>query len=300
MPAAALRRLAFLAASALTAQVTRVPPSYSAATIVNAASQDPNTLAPYTVITINGANLAWSSYSIQPSDIRNSTVPIALPNAGVHVYIRNEAAGILSVSPTSITVLVPGDLLPGPALIQTVLDSLAGPQVLINLQPFGPGLFVEDDETISVSTLAGVPVTSANPLNLGDTMVVRAVGLGNAYPPLFSLEIPTTAARLDPKTQVLVYLDDVPIDPGYISSITFIPGQPGIYQLTILLPPDTPTNPELRISANGIMSVAGYFIPVLGIGPPPTEQPSRAKRPVREPSKRILHTGRKNLNQQSQ
>jgi len=295
MPAA-LFALAFLAASVLTAQVTRVPPSYSAATIVNAASGDPNTLAPYTVITINGANLAWSSYAMQPSDVRNSTVPIALPNAGVHVYIRNEAAGILRVSPTSITVLVPGDLLPGSAIVQTVLDALAGPQVLVNLQPFGPGLFVQNDGTIAVSTQAGVPVTPAAPLLPGETMVVNAVGLGNAFPPLWSLEIATAANRLDPKTQVLVYLDDVPIDPGYVTGIAFVPNQPGIYQLTVQLPPNTPTDPELRISANGIMSPAGFTIPVQGT----LEQPSRVKRPVREPARRILNIGPKPLKPASQ
>src|SRR5450432_3903755 len=123
MPAA-LFALAFLALSVATAQVTREAPAYSAATIVNAASNSPDALGPYTIIKINGTNLAWDARSLKPSDVRNSMVPTVLPNSGVRVYVNNQAAGILSVTPTQITALIPGDLVPGPASVWTSLDGL--------------------------------------------------------------------------------------------------------------------------------------------------------------------------------
>jgi uncharacterized protein (TIGR03437 family) len=261
MPAASLV-LALLAASVTTAQVTRVAPSYSAATIVNSASNDPNTLAPYTIIQINGANLAWEPYSMQPSDIRGTTVPTVLPNTGVHVFIGNEAAGILSVSPNQITALVPGDLIAGPTYLQTVLDGLAGPRILINLQAFGPGILTNSDGTLMIMDPGGGPITSDNPLQPGDTMVFQAVGLGPADPPLLGLEIPSNILTLDGGTSVLVYLNGSPVDPGYITAVSLVSGQAGIYQLTVQVPPNTPANPTLQISANGIVSAAGLTIPV--------------------------------------
>ena len=249
--------LAFLAASALTAQVTREAPSYSAATIVNAASNDPNTLAPYTIIQINGANLAWDSYAMQSSDARGSSVPTVLPNTGVHVFINFEGAGILATSPNQLTVLVPGDLTPGPAIVQTVLDGLTGPFVLVNLSQFGPGILTNPDGTLMVTLQDGTPVTADAPLQPGGTMVFQAIGLGPSNPPLLPLEIPSKALMLDGGTTVLVYLNGSPVDPGFVTSIGLAPGQAGTYQLTVQLPPNTPANPTLQISANGIVSAPG-------------------------------------------
>jgi uncharacterized protein (TIGR03437 family) len=254
--------LALLAVSATTAQVTRVPPSYSAATIVNSASNDPNTLAPYTIIQINGANLAWEPYAMQPSDIRGSTVPTSLLNTGVHVFISNEAAGIVSVSPNQITALIPGDLIAGPAYLQTVLDGLAGPRVLINLSQFGPGILTNPDGTPMIARPDTTPVTGDNPLQPGDTMVFQAVGLGPADPPLLGLEIPSNVLTLDGGTTVLVYLNGSPVDPGYVTAVSLVSGQAGMYQLTVQLPPNTPANPTLQISANGVVSAPGLTIPV--------------------------------------
>lgn len=262
MPAALAAALAFLAASATMAQVTRVPPSYSAATIVNAASNDPNTLAPYTIIQINGANLAWDSYAMQPSDLRGSSVPTVLPNTGVHVFINNEGAGILAVSPNQLTVLVPNDLIPGPAIVQTVLDGLTGPFVQVNLSQFGPGILTNPDGTIAVTLPDGTPVTADAPLQPGATMVFQAIGLGPSNPPLLPLEVPSSALKLDPGTTVLVYLNGSPIDPGLVTGIALAPGQAGTYQVTVQLPPNTPANPTLQISANGIVSAAGLIVPV--------------------------------------
>ena len=262
MPAAFVTALAFLAASALTAQVTRVAPSYSAATIVNAASGDPNTLAPYTIIQINGANLAWAPYTMQPSDINGFTIPTVLPNTGVHVSINNEAAGVLSVSPNQLTVLVPGDLIPGPATLRTILDGLTGPAVQVNLSPFGPGIMTNSDGTLAATLPDGTPVSAATPAAPGAAIVFQAVGLGQSNPPLLGLQVPGSSLALDGGTRVLVYLNGSPIDPGYVSSVSLVAGQAAMYQQTIQIPLNAPANPTLQISANGIVSAPGLVVPV--------------------------------------
>lgn len=259
MPAA-LFALAFLAMSVATAQVTREAPAYSPATIVNAASNDPDGLAPYTIIKINGTNLAWDSKSLRPSDVRNSMVPTVLPNTGVRVYVNNQAAGILSVSPTQIAALIPGDLLPGPAVVWTSLDGLAGAPVTVNLVLFGPGVFAQDATNLIVSRENGDLVTADTPLHPGDKFVLHAVGLGQSDPPLMGLEIPAVSMPLDAQTVVAVYLNDNPIAPSLITSVGLVAGQAGVYQLTVQLPTDASADPELRIEVSGLKSPAGFKI----------------------------------------
>ncbi|HEY3741499.1 MAG TPA: hypothetical protein VGL53_16720, partial [Bryobacteraceae bacterium] len=156
----------------------------------------------------------------------------------------------------------PGDLIPGPAIVQTVLDGLTGPFVQVNLSQFGPGIVTNSDNTLAITLPDGTPVTADVPLQPGATIVVEAIGLGPSNPPLNPLEIPSSALMLDPGTTVLVYLNGSPVDPGYVSSATLVPGQAGVYQLTVQLPPNTPANPTLQISANGIVSAPGLTIPV--------------------------------------
>ena len=259
MPAA-FAVLAFLAASVMTAQVTRDAPAYSAATVVNAASNDPNALAPYTILKIIGTNLAWDAKAMQPADARNSMVPTVLPNTGVRVYVNNQAAGMLSVSPTQITALIPGDIAPGAAVVWASLDGIAGPAVTVNLSQYGPGLFARADGILIAARENGDLVTADAPLKPGDKMVLHAVGLGPGDPPLLGLEIPSYAVGLDIQTTVAVYINDNPIDPALISNVGFVLGQAGVYQLTVQLPADAPPNPEIRIEANGSKSPTGFKI----------------------------------------
>jgi uncharacterized protein (TIGR03437 family) len=277
MPACVLATLALLGGSVTTAQVTRDAPSYSAASIVNAASNDPNAIAPYSIITINGANLAWDNRSMQPSDVINGNVPVVLPNAGVRVWIASQAAGILSVSPKQLTVLVPGDLISGVTSIQTMLDGLAGPEVLVNLNTAGPGIYAEPapqvdpqaDPTqppppqfVQASRPDGAPVTSDDPLLPGDLFVLHATGLGMSSPPLFPLQIPNDAYPLSPDYVVTIYLNGVSIDPSSLRSVTFVSGQAGLLQMLLQLPPDAPPNPEFRIDVNGAKSAPGFLLRV--------------------------------------
>ena len=269
MPFHLIATLAFLAGSVTTAQVTRDAPSYSAAGIVNAASNDPNALAPYTIITINGTNLAWDSHTMQPSDVINGNVPVALPNAGVRVLIGTVAAGLLSVSPTQLTVLIPGDLIAGPIPLQVMLDGVFGAEVLITLSAVGPGVYPEPGPPVTgipqflrASRPDGAPVTGDAPLLPGAQFVLYATGLGMCVPPLGPTQIPADASALSPEFLVTIFLNNVPIDPLLLKSVTFLPGQAGMFQILIQLPDDAPANPELRVDVNGLKSAPGFLLRV--------------------------------------
>src|SRR5437763_1147710 len=109
---AALLLATLVLAHGLCAEDSRkLAPSYSLASIVNAASNIPGNLAPNTLATIYGANLSYSTRGISSSDIRAGALPVVLD--GVRVYVGYAPAPLYYVSPTQINFLIPVDPKPG-------------------------------------------------------------------------------------------------------------------------------------------------------------------------------------------
>ncbi len=114
-------------------------PSYSAASIVHAATQSVEALAPNTIGTIYGANLSFTTHNVSTSDIAGSTLPTSLD--GVTVVVGNIPANLFFISPTQINFLVPYILTAGTVTIWVGRQGLAGPVVPIQLNSTAPGLF---------------------------------------------------------------------------------------------------------------------------------------------------------------
>src|SRR5690242_13821987 len=86
-------------------------PVYSAESIVNGANFAPGPLAPNSIATIFGADLAWWTETLTQENTRVGALPNSL--ADVRVYVANYPAPLIYVSPTQINFLIPGDLRPG-------------------------------------------------------------------------------------------------------------------------------------------------------------------------------------------
>src|SRR5271170_6950127 len=106
-------------------------PSYSAAGIVNAASNQPGPLAPNTLASLYGVRLSYVTQSISPNDINGDQLPTVLPGTGVEVTVGNFPASIYYVSPDQINFLVPANLLAVPYTVLVALDGHTGPAVKI-------------------------------------------------------------------------------------------------------------------------------------------------------------------------
>ena len=87
-------------------------PAYTAASIVHAATQTAEALAPNTIATIYGTNLAFSTTASVASDISAGTLPQSLD--GVTVIVDSILANLFYVSPGQINFLVPYNLTPEP------------------------------------------------------------------------------------------------------------------------------------------------------------------------------------------
>ena len=77
----------------LLAVALQAAPSYSAASIVNAADNLAGPLAPNTIATIYGTGLAYGTKWLTPDDIRGGVLPTVLPGTGVRILV----GGVLAI-----------------------------------------------------------------------------------------------------------------------------------------------------------------------------------------------------------
>jgi uncharacterized protein (TIGR03437 family) len=262
MPPAILLVLAVAGSLWAGDNATRQAPSYSDTSILNAASNQVKSYAPNTFVSIYGKDLAYTTRSLQGSDISGNTLPTILPGTGVRVWVANVPAQMYYVSPSQINVLLPTNLVPGSTHLRIQLDSTYGPDITITIAAVAPAFFQLDTRTVIAAHANGQIVTADAPAAPGEYVVLYATGLGATIPQPGYGEIPMHAALLADLANFAVLLDGVRVDPQRIGYAGVAPGFGGLYQINIQVPDDTGTDPEIRVSASGVLSPAGLRLPV--------------------------------------
>ena len=240
----------------------RVAPVYTAASIVNAADNQSGVLAPNTLGTIYGANLAYSTAAIALNDLQGGVLPTVLGASETQVFIGGYPADLYYVSPGQINFLVPPNMLALPVLVYVTIDSLKGPEIPITLAPAAPGLF-QLDLTNAVATRAdGSVLTPASPAQPGSIAILWATGLGATDPRAIYGQIPEAAAPLVVGAKLSILLDGLAVDPHAIAYAGQAPGFAGLYQINFTLPASTCQNPEIRLQMGSAISITGVHLPV--------------------------------------
>jgi uncharacterized protein (TIGR03437 family) len=244
------------------AAVPRVAPVYTAASIVNGADNQSDNLAPNTIGTIYGANLAYGTAALTGSDIQGGVLPIVLGDSETQVFISNYAADLYYVSPAQINFLVPPMLLPGPVSFRVVIDGLEGKSIQLTLATAAPGLFQLDAQN-AVATLAdGSVLTPSSPAKPGDIVILWATGLGATTPPVIYGQVPTAAAPLVAGANLEILLNGVAVPSSAIDYAGVAPGFAGLYQINLTLPKSTKANPEIQLRLDGATSILKVYLPV--------------------------------------
>ena len=249
-------------AALVLAQTSGSGPYYTADSIANSAANVTGLYAPNTFVTIYGLNLAYTTRALAASDIAGGTLPTVLGTTGVRVLINNIPANIYYVSPTQVNLLIPTSLVPGPVMLQLVVDSLAGPAIPILLQSAAPSLFQWDAATVLAVHLDGSTITAASPAQPGEVVVLFASGLGPTNPAAIPNQIPQQAASVTPISSFTMLINGVAVSPQQILYAGVVPTFAGLFQINVQLPGNTPSNPQIQIGYAGIMSPAGRVLPV--------------------------------------
>lgn len=235
-------------------------PTYSAASIVNSASNSPGALAPNTIATIYGANLSWDTRVLGVNDISANYLPIAL--AGVHVIVSGYAAALYYVSPTQINFLIPSDLLPGDTTLFVVRDGMAGPVVHVQVTETAAALFKMNATTVIATHADASIITENSPAHPGEIIVLYATGLGPTVPAQISGQVASTPAKIQLEDQFRVLLNGTAVEPRKILYAGITPTLAGLYQVNVILPSDTSADPEIKLSFESQASPDGLILPV--------------------------------------
>ena len=228
-------------------------PSYTAAGIVNSATNLSGDFAPNTIVSIYGTNLSYGTAGI-PSGA--TVLPRTL--GGVTVYFGAEYANLYYVSPKQINLLVPNDLRPGPVSVTVVREGVSGPAVPITLTETAPGLFQLNPSTIIATHADGSVITPDAPASPGEVIVIYAVGLGRTVPDMIPGQIPTRADPIQHLPDLQVQLNGNAVDPSLVMYAGITPFFAGLYQINVQLPSDMPSNPEVRVAILTQISPAGF------------------------------------------
>jgi uncharacterized protein (TIGR03437 family) len=237
-------------------------PTYSAASIVNSASFQPDAISPNSLITITGKNLAFATRALLPGDMQGDTLPTTLGLTGVRVYFNGLSGHILYVSPTQINCLVPAILKAGTVKVVVLRNGLAGPEVQIKLRSEAPGVFQGDANTLLAQHLDGAAVTSGNPARPGESLILYATGLGATVPPQVYGNIAHEVSYVAHQPDFQVLLNQLAIDKQYVSYVGITPGYAGLYQVNLRLPDDVGPDPEILVQIGANTSPAGLHLPV--------------------------------------
>lgn len=247
----------FLIPGLLWAQSELGFPSYTAASVANAAANVPNLYAPNAILSIYGVNLATVTRPLIPADIVGGSLPNVL--GSVRVLVNGQFANLLFVSPTQINLVISSELEPGIITLQVAGSGKAGPQLRLELAESAPGLF-ESDGFVIATHGNGPVVTADDPARPGEILVLYATGLGPTNPLSPANRLARVPAPLTRRSEFEVRLNEVPVPRSSIEYVGVTPGFSGLYQINVRLPQDAPRDPEIRVGTAGRLSPAGRFL----------------------------------------
>jgi uncharacterized protein (TIGR03437 family) len=160
-------------------------PSFTAASVVNAASTAAGPIAPGMVVDITGSNLG------DPTFFRNCTSSVPVPTTcfGISVLVNGTAAPVLYNSASEVTFQAPFNIGGSTATVQ-VTSNLSGSLlhsavVTVPVAPTAPGLFSANGTGSGTGYYfdeAGFGVEYSQAVQAGDTVVLFATGFGATNP----------------------------------------------------------------------------------------------------------------------
>ena len=188
-------------------------------------------LAPGTIISVFGADLALSTASA-PS------LPLPISLAGTRVLVGDTPIPLFYVSPAQINALLPYELVPG--TYQLAVESLSGrgPGISLLVSAYAPGIFTVSSsgsgQGIFVVAQDGSLVSNNNPARRGSIVSIYATGLGAVDPPVTSGDAgnavePLNRTLLTPMVRFDTY-------DGEVLYSGLAPGFAGLYQINVKVP----------------------------------------------------------------
>jgi uncharacterized protein (TIGR03437 family) len=229
------------------------PPVIPSGAVVNAASlaqQAP--LAPGTLITVLGSGLADAAASA-------SGYPLPTQLGSTSLVIAGRALPLLNVSPGAVNAQIPYGL-PINTLYQLVLQhgaAVATSPEEIAIASAQPAIFTSDQsgagQGLIYKLIPGADpalADSSNPLQAGDSILIRCTGLGAVTPPLPEGVAASSDSPPSTANSVALTIGGVNAQVGFAG---LLPGVAGVYQVQATVPDGVPSGGPAQF----VLTVAG-------------------------------------------
>jgi uncharacterized protein (TIGR03437 family) len=168
-------------------------------------------------------------------------VPLQTTLDGIQVLVNGTAAPLYYVSAGQINFEIPIDAATGGGTVQIVRNGMAGNLVYVDINAQVPRFIVYDGGygimTTPAAALTGIP---SNPVKVGDTIVIYAIGLGPTSPPVASgTASPSSTLAVVPGTTKVCFGVEDPFHQAPCATPLFVgltPGFVGLYQINVTIP----------------------------------------------------------------
>jgi uncharacterized protein (TIGR03437 family) len=169
-----------------------------------------------------------------------TTLPLQTTMDNVQVLVNGKAAPIYYVSPGQINFEIPIDAATGDGTIQVVRNGTAGNLIYVDVNALVPRFILYGGYgimTTPAGALTGIP---SNPVKVGDTIVIYALGLGPTSPPVPSgTASPSSPLANVPGTTQVCFGVETPFFQAPCATPSFAgltPGYVGLYQINVTIP----------------------------------------------------------------
>lgn len=242
----------------------RCPPSFPAAGVVNAASQQVPGLIPGSLATLYGLELGPAAgYSVAAVD--EATKLLITSANGVEVRFDEVAAPLFYIRRGQINLQVPLEVAGrSSSKLRVIFSGISSPSVDVPVASVGPGFFSYDSSgtglVIAVNE-QGTINRADNGAARGSIVVLYLTGHGQTSPPLLTGQLGSFSEPFPRPTNPITLSID-----GKDAAVLFCgaaPGFAGLLQMNVRIPADAnPGVVEVRARTSGFTSRAGTTISI--------------------------------------
>jgi|GEM_PF-601782 len=250
-------------------------PSYDEAGVVQLARLAPGPVAPNTLMSIFGKELAWVTTARSSDDETNNILPTLLTGTGVVVSVNGLAAPVEMVSPEQVNFLIPANLAPGKAVVRLVMNGRAGPKVELDLVEAAPAVFtLEEGVALARHEETFEWVDRTRPAKAGEQIRLYVSGLGQTEPALEYRELPRKEAEVRVRDKVAVRIGEVELSGEALAYVGVMPGFPGIYEIRFTMPETALDDPEVQVIVEEFNSQTGVRLVTKATEAEPEPEPA--------------------------
>jgi uncharacterized protein (TIGR03437 family) len=226
----------------------RDPGSGNVAAVVSAAGFQPGPVAPGSIVSLFGSNLAPRATTVfdarWPNVLEGSTV-----------FVNGVAAPLAYVSPTQINAQIPYETNAGQATVNVVSGDRVLPPIELTVQPVAPRLFVDGQNHLMAQDQDGSANGPNHPAAPETLLTVYLTGQGALNPPIANgAPAPGDSSTAGPAAPVTAVIGG---QTAKVVSARMAPGMVGVLEVTIEIPRLSPGAYLLTVDVGAAFSNAG-------------------------------------------